>query len=193
MAVREVWAQCQLGQAAFGAMRNGVGRGSTDLVFSSMHAFLSHAGNVAKILRAREEPTALEHLADTFRWWPWLARLLRKLERAQSRPTIGDLIGVDKASLVYYEARRFRNNLEHYEEGLIRWLRKKGPDVNILDFNIMPKDAIRVRNGIFVRNLNPNTGIFTLADKDLNVPTVVDELKRIQGIARKWLDDNGYR
>ena len=64
MAVRELSTQCLLGQAAFNSVQGGVARGSTDIVFSSMHAFLSHTGNVSKILKAREEPTALERFVQ---------------------------------------------------------------------------------------------------------------------------------
>lgn len=188
MAVREVWAQCQLGQAAFRAMREGVARASTDEVFSAMHAFLSHTGNVAKVLRAKEEPTVLHAYAPRFRF---LRRILRKMDRARPRRTIGDMIGVDGASVVHREARRFRNNLEHYDEGLLTWLRRTGPNVVIADFNVMPKQAIQGGGRqIFARNLNPQTNVFTLADKDLELQPVVEELSRIQDLAQRWLDAN---
>lgn len=112
-------------------------RASTDEVFSSMHAFLSHTGNVSKVLQAKAEPRLLEAHAQTFRW---LRRLLRRLDRMRPRRTIGDMLGVEVNSVVHREARRFRNNLEHYDEGLLRWLRRSGPRVSIADFNVMPKE-----------------------------------------------------
>lgn len=190
MAVREVWAQCQLAQAAFHAMRNGVAARSTDQVFSAMHAFLSHVGNVAKVLRAKQEPTVLDAHGHRIRW---LSRILRKIDRLWPRPTIGRMLGIDRSSVVNHAARQFRNSLEHYDEGLIRWLRRTGPVVNIMDFNLMPKSAIQFggnAKAIFVRNLNPQTNVFTLTDKDLALQPVVDELIRIQAIAQSWLGAN---
>jgi hypothetical protein len=188
MAVREVWAQCRLGQASFRAMRNGVARGSTDEVFSSMHAFLSHTANVSKVLRAHEEPGPLASHANTFRW---LRRVLKWIDRKRPRRTIGEMLGVDTTSIIHREARRFRNSLEHYDEGLLRWLRKSGAQVNIADFNIMPKTAIQgLARPIFVRNLDPQTNVFTLADRDLALEPVLDELTQIQGVAQTWIDAN---
>ena len=77
------------------------------------------------------------------------------------------------------------------DERLIRWLRRTGPDVVIMDFNVMPKRAVRFGgNQIFVRNLDPATHEFTLADRDLELKPLVDELERIRAIAERWVTQN---
>lgn len=192
MAVREVWAQCQLGKAAYGSMMAGISDRDTDRIFSSIQALLSHTANVSKMLKAEQQPRERARV--------WSERILRQLSRLigrtwvfQRRLTIGDLLAVADHSLVHRDGRKFRNDLEHYDERLLRWLLRTGPQVTIMDFNVMPKGAVRLgagANQVVVRNLNPSTHVFTLADRDLELKPLVDELRRIQGIAEHWVREN---
>jgi hypothetical protein len=190
MAVREVSTQCQLGIAASNYITEGIHRAETDRVFSSIQALLSHTANVSKMLRADQDPSSRARALHQ-RMKNWLYRLMGRRLSLVRRPTIGDLLDVPRAPVVHRDGRRFRNDVEHYDERLLRWLRRTGAQVTILDFNVMPKNAVRLAgNHIFVRNLDPNTLEFTLADRDLPLAPLVVELQRIQEAANNWIAQN---
>lgn len=189
MAVREVWAQCQLAQAAYGLMQAVMGP-PVERPFVTIQALLSHSANVSKMLDAEQERRRLTGIEQ--RLPRWCRRLLRTLGFLDSRPTIGDMLGIADISIVHKDGRRFRNDLEHYDERLLRWLRRVGPKGNIMDFNIAPKGGIVFPGAIVVRHLDPSTHHFTFSGKDLDLKLLIDELQHIQGIANAWLRARGY-
>lgn len=181
MAVREVSTQCQLAKAAFEVLLRPP---STDIAFLAIQAFLSHCANVSKMLQAEQEPRPIGRLESG---WRTVFGWLRRWRLYKRRPTIGDLLGIDKSSAVHNEGREFRNNLEHYEHRLFKWLSNHGVQVGIGDFNVMPKSAVQAPKGafIYVRNLDPKTQTFTFVDKDLDLRALVDELVKIKATADK--------
>lgn len=192
MAVREVWAQCQLARAAYRSMQAGIGPPPLDRVFLSIQALLSHSANVSKMLRAEQEPRSL---AGIERRLPRCCLpLLRSIGLLDRRPTVGEMLRVANTSLVHRDGRRFRNDLEHYDERLLRWLRRMGGKGAIMDFNVAPKNAIVVRGmkSIVVRQLDPHTHVFTFSGKDLDLRLLVEEVECIQTAASRWLKDNGF-
>jgi hypothetical protein len=54
MSIREIWTQCHFAERAF-ANLDAKAVSNTDVVFSSIHSFLSHSAMVSKLLRARDE------------------------------------------------------------------------------------------------------------------------------------------
>lgn len=142
------------------------------------------------MLKAEQEPRPRAHV--------WYERIVQRLYEsigrrwvATRRPNIGDLLAVAENSVVHRNGRKFRNDLEHYDERLFRWLRRTGVQVAIMDFNVMPKRAVHLGgNQIFVRNLDPATHEFTLTDRDLELKPLVNELQRIQGKAKQWIQQN---
>ncbi len=181
MSVREVSTQCKLARTAFEAIPQLPG---VEYPFILIYSFLSHCANASKMLQALHEPQPM--LKYEFEWRAVYARL-RRWGLVRRGPTIGDLLEIRKSSAVHHRGRKFRNDLEHYDQRLFEWLSKHGPAVNIGDFNVMPKAAVRGLNLIYVRNLDPTTNTFTFVDKDLDLNALVAELDRIRGTADRYI------
>jgi succinate dehydrogenase flavin-adding protein (antitoxin of CptAB toxin-antitoxin module) len=184
-AAREVATQSKLARVAYESIRGQLG---TDGPFILVQAFLTHTANASKMLQASQEPfPILRYEYDWRKVFQWL----RSCGLVKRGPTIGDLLGIDRGSPLHGKARQFRNHLEHYDDRLYSWLRKHGPNVNIADFNVMPRNAIRAPAGaiVFIRNIDPQTLIFTFLDKDLDTGVLIEELDRIRGIADRYVAD----
>jgi hypothetical protein len=177
MAAREVSTQCMLARRAFDAITAAQG---VQYPFILIQALLSHCANASKMLQALQEPQRMTRYE--FGWRAVFARL-RRWGLFRDGPTIGDLLGIDKSSPVHHRGRQFRNHLEHYDQRLFEWLSKYGPKVGIGDFNVVPKSMIKVKNMIWIRNLDPQTNAFTFVDKDLDLNALVAELDRIRAAA----------
>ena len=82
MSIREVWTQSHFAQIAYSHIDPKASNG-TDLVFSSIHSFLSHSAMVSKMLLAKSDDP--------------------------SSKSIGDILGIPATSLIHN--RKFRNHL----------------------------------------------------------------------------------
>lgn len=190
MAIREVWTQCQFAHVAFSNI-NPKAAANTDVVFSSIHSFLSHCANVSKLLDAREWP---DQVLTRSRFRSLIKRILRALglTRGNGGKSMGEILGVPRG-LAIHKKRWFRNSLEHYDERLWTWLKGYGPDVSIFDYNVMPKSAIKVAPNlkhIWVRNYDPMTNTFTFTGKDLDISVMHKEILDIQRLADQWVKQN---
>lgn len=184
MAVREVSSQCQLANTAYQALSSA---NNTDAAFFGIQGFLTHCANVSKMLQAEQEPQPLSKLQYN---WRAVFRFLQRTGIYKLAVTIGDMLGIARSSVVHQKGREFRNNLDHYDQRLFYWLKKHGPNINIGDFNVMPKSAIKLGTGVqflYVRNLDPRTKVFTFVDKDLDLSVLHKECLKIQLIANNWL------
>ncbi len=130
---------------------------SNDAVFSSIHSFLSHCAMVSKLLRSHDE------------------KLI----------SIGDILKISESSIIHN--RKFRNNLEHYDERLKSWIREKGVNANIGTYNIGPKSMIRIPNMVFVSHYDPTNTTFTFVNEDFNLSQLFKEVRRIKEIADNWV------
>lgn len=190
MAIREVWTQCQFALVAFANISSKAAK-NTDVVFSSIHSFLSHCANASKLLDAKEWP---DEVLTHPRLESLIKTILRVLgfKRGNGGKNIGEILGVSK-TLVIHKKRWFRNSLEHYDERLWTWLKSYGPDVSIFDYNVMPKSAVKVApklKHIWVRNYDPTTNTFTFTDKDLDLSVMHKEVLDIQQLADQWVKKN---
>lgn len=186
MAIREASTQSKLAIAALDLASQATG---TDFAFVTLQAFLSHCANVSKMLQAEQEPRSISRYRFGWRTaYGWLQRL----GIIRTGPTIGDLLAIKKSSRIHREGRQFRNNLEHYDQRLFKWLSEHDPKISIGDYNVMPKTMIKTPKGsfLFVRNIDPVKMTFTFVDRDLDLGILKRELEVVKVAADKYLADN---
>lgn len=53
MAIREIWTQCHFAEISYNNIHSKA-ENNTDLVFSSIHSFLTHSANVSKLLQSKD-------------------------------------------------------------------------------------------------------------------------------------------
>ncbi len=158
MSIREIWTQAHFAELSFGNINLKAQRG-TDLVFSSIHSFLSHCAMVSKLLNAEDD--------------------------SQPPKTIGGVLNIPETSVIH--TRTFRNHLEHYDERLKAWIRQFGPNVNIGTYNIGSKQAINIPNLVFISHYDPNNQTFTFVNEDFNLGILFTEVNRIKSAADAWV------
>jgi len=156
MSIREIWTQTNFAKIAYSHI-NQKAMAKNDLIFSSIHSFLSHCAMISKMLSATDS----------------------------NKKTIGDIIGVKNTSLIH--KRKFRNSLEHYDKELKKWIDKFPINVAIGTYNIGPKSAIQCSNIILVSHYDPATKIFTFVNNDFNLEKLFIEAKKVKGNADKWV------
>lgn len=158
MSVRETSTQAHFAEIAY---KNIVpkARGGTDTVFSSIHSFLSHCALVSKMLKAVDD--------------------------ANPSKTVGSALGISNSSLIHQ--RTFRNNLEHYDERLKKWVGQFGANTTIGTYNIGPKSMFQKPNIVLVSHYDPNTTTFTFVNEDFNLSRLYQEVIRIKDIANAWV------
>jgi len=161
MSIREIWTQSHFAGIAYGHIDPKASIG-TDLVFSSIHSFLSHAAMVSKMLLAKSEET--------------------------NSKSIGDILGIPETSFIHN--RKFRNHLEHYDERLKKWIKKAAMGRAIGTYNIGPKSMIGIPNMIFVSHYDPTNDTFTFVDEDFKLGELNNELIRIKALADEWVKKN---
>lgn len=166
--IEEIGRQCSFALIAYNNIHNALQiRDKTEPLFFFVHAFLSHAALVSKLLWP-SKPTLI------------IARgkLLRKELKVRNGRQVKRL--------------KFRNHLEHYDDRLEEWA-LESKSRNIVDMNIMPRTAITgLEKKAFHRNLDPTGKEFYFRDEDYNLSCVARELKNIEIAAQNWLN-NYYR
>ena len=158
MSIREIWTQTNFAGISYSHI-DPKALANNDLVFSSIHSFLSHCAMVSKMLKAvdDEDPTK----------------------------SIGTVLGIPDTSIIH--KRKFRNNLEHYNNELKEWIRKFPIGSNIGTYNIGPKSAVQNLNMILVSHYDPSSEIFTFVNEDFNLKSMHGEVERIKIIADNWV------
>ncbi len=174
MSIRETWTQCRFAEIAYSHI-NPKARRPTDLVFSSIHSFLSHCAMVSKMLKARYSSTPKS----------FFAKLLETFRRNKRKnPMIGQILSVPLSSVVHN--RNFRNSLEHYDKELKKWIKKYPPTINIGTHNIGPKSMFK-GNIVFVSHYDPTNDTFTFVDDDFNLGELNEEVSEIKNLADGWI------
>jgi len=173
MSIREIWTQTHFAEISFNNI-NVKSANNTDLVFSSIHSFLSHCANTSKMLKASDEKRGI------------ISHVLRIFHKSKKTIIIGDVLNIPKSSIIHN--RKFRNHLEHYDERLKKWIKDKGPNINIGTYNIGPKSAIKATHFIFVTHYDPTNHKFTFVDKDIKLDDLYLEVKKINNIADTWVN-----
>jgi len=181
MSIREIWTQCHFAEIAYSNIDPKAQR-ATDLVFSSIHSFLSHCAMVSKMLKARKEN---DSILKSFVLRLGMVSILLKFGKNNNSISIGQILSISSGSLVH--KRKFRNSLEHYDRELKKWIKKYPTTINIGTYNIGSKRSIRGGNMVFVSHYDPVTDNFTFVDEDFNLMELVNEISRIKKIANKWV------
>ena len=133
---------------------------STDLVFSSIHSFLSHCTMISKMLKGKDSDKPLK--------------------------CIGDVLKIPVTSCIH--DRTSRNSLEHYDERLKSWISAFGPDCNIGTYNIGPKSALSIPGLVFVSHYDPIQQVFTFINEDFDIAKIYNEVCRIKKAADDWVN-----
>ncbi len=163
LSVREVSAQCKLALDAWADLERETVGGAYG-VFGRVHSFLAHAAILSKLIKASDiEDTGITNVLGK--------ELLIPLNSA-----IHD--------------RRLRNNLEHYDEELKKWIKTKGIMANIGTYNLGPKNSLAIPDLVYVTHYDPGTRIFTFVDEDFDLVSIAQEISHIQSCAEKWMVDN---
>lgn len=162
MSIREIWTQAHFAKISYRNI-DPKAKAGVDIVFSSIHSFLTHCANISKMLKASNEDFGIE----------------------EKPIIIGDILGVSKNSLIHN--RIFRNNLEHYDKRLKRWIKEKGVDANIGTYNIGPKGAIAGENFVYVSHYDPTNGVYTFVNVDIKLENLYNEVAKIEELTDEWV------
>ncbi len=165
MSIREIWAQAHFAEIAFRNIDQKAEEG-TDLVFSSIHSFLSHCAMVSKMLLATSDD-------------------------GKKPKSIGNILGIRATSVIH--KRTFRNRLEHYDEHLKEWINQFGTNVGIATHNIGPKSALKIPNLVFVSHYDPTNQTFTFVNEDFDLRVLASEIRRIKSAVDKWVKEMEQR
>ncbi len=112
-----------------------------------------------------------------------VSKLLKSCD--EKLTSIGDILKISESSVIHN--RKFRNNLEHYDERLKSWIREKGINANIGTYNIGPKSMIRIPNMVFVSHYDHTNTNFTFVNEDFNLNQLFEEMQRIKELADNWV------
>lgn len=176
MAIREISTQAHFAEIAYYKLSSGEG---TDTIFMSIFSFLAHCANVSKMLKSSNETKFRND---------YPCRVIGKLLSYFSlnkHLVIGNILRVTNSSFIHKRA--FRNHLEHYDDRLKDWIKKRNANINIGTYNVGPKPQIVVQNMVFVTHYDPGAHIFTFVDKDCDLEKLYLEIIRIKELADAWI------
>lgn len=163
MSIREISTQSLFAQMAYNNLRSE--KITTDVVFFSIHSFLSHTAIISKLLKAK----------NAF---------------GNNETMIGTILQHPIDSVVH--KRTFRNHLDHYDERLREWIKKYGATVNIGTYNIGPKSMVQAIAGmtdfVYISHYDPATGVVTFVDDDFNLNLLSAEVSKIKILADTWVE-----
>ena len=165
-AQREIGVQVLFALAAFENITK-KGEGNIILTFSSIHSFLTHCANISKLL-----------------WSP--PKATSGTIRSEIGQDLADAIGTPVLPLL--KDKSFRDDLDHYDERMLRWIKEEYPkhqngDADrrpVSDLTIGDKNQKGGQNALHLRNYNPDTKIYTYAERDLDLGALRDELLELQ-------------
>ncbi|MFA5107688.1 MAG: hypothetical protein WC497_05185 [Patescibacteria group bacterium] len=161
MGIEEVLNQTQYAIVAYNNI-NFKGKINNNIIFSSIHSYLTHCSMISKLL--------------------WSSELSNNV----LSKSLATILGISED--INLKSYKFRNILEHYDEYLKEWIDRKIIGINILDKNIGSKTAININNVVWIRHFDPSTKIFTLLDEDLDLKTYYKEVLMINNKAQKYLN-----
>jgi hypothetical protein len=156
MSIREIWTQAHFAEISFGNI-NTKGALGVDLVFSSIHSFLSHCAMISKMIKPE----------------------------FKDKEIIGKILSIDINSIIHNKDPR--NHLEHYDDRLQKWIKEKGVNACFGEHNIGPKSYFQKPGMVFESHYDPTNGIFTYVDKEVNLNKLFKETQLIKENARNWV------
>ena len=157
----EIGSQSLFAEAAFQNISK-KGEGNVILTFSSIHSFLSHCANISKILWSNGEGGIRETVGEN----------------------IASLLGIEESSPI--KDMSFRNDFEHYDERLVRWVRnalQKKEGYSIVDYTMNP---IVRDNTLYLRTYDPDKKIYTSINRNLDLGILYQELLRVRALAAQY-------
>jgi len=133
------------------------GEGNVITTFSSIHSFLTHCANISRLL-----------------WSP----------KKNRNPNIKDEIGNDLAVLLkipelpLLQNRKFRDDLDHYDERLVNWIKNAYPNKQATTDLVIGEK--RLTGMLYLRHYNPGIGIYTFNNNELNLKELHREIILLQ-------------
>lgn len=161
-AIRELSTRCRYALISYLKIEVNIQEENQEGVFSSIHLFLINCANISKILWSKE---IKKHLGSK------IANILE----------IPNSFNIKK--------REFRNDLEHYDDRLVKWIKERGEKVNTIDYCIGPKSAIKFGENtqyIYIRHYDGDKKIFIFCDKELYLVDLYKEIFEIGKKAETW-------
>lgn len=181
MSIREIWTQCHFAERAYFNIDPKANR-ATDVVFSSIHSFLSHCAMVSRMLKAKKEKNSL---FGNHKWHFGKISLILQIANKNNSTSIGEVLGISENSPIH--KRKFRNSIEHYDERLKDWIDEYPPSINVGTYNIGPKSSITRKNFIFVSHYDPINDVFTFVNQDIRLSELKNEVSKIKTLADNWV------
>lgn len=159
--MEELRQQCRFALGSFQNLKSCLNSVDTEKVFLFVHAFLSHAFVVSRIL------------------WP-----VRENSQARGEALRNELkIGEDSP----LGLKSIQAQLQHPDERFEDWLEGL-ENRNYVDMNVMPAAAIgQFKQDAFQRSLDPDTFRLELRGASCDLRQVWDELRKLEGTVQFWL------
>ncbi len=156
-AQREICTQIIFALAAYGNITK---KAETDRVtiHSSIHSFLTHCSNISRLLWSPTDHESIKH---------------------EIGDDLASVLGVPHLPLL--ANRDLRNDLDHYEERLVRWIKKAYPDrmsiSNLTVGDITLKGSPGTKH---LRHYDPSTTAYTFEDHEIVLANLKQELLTLQ-------------
>lgn len=159
--LNEIKNQCEYVFISENLLKQGIELRDNKIIFYSIHNMFTAFGNISKIVYPKFES-------------PYI-------ERGR---TIRAKLDLDETSVFYYDVKlnvpkRYRNKLEHFDEGFQNWY-NTDKYKNIIDNNIGPKEMYNIGlQNKFLRHYDPSKNIFTLLNDEYELNSAIDETHQI--------------
>lgn len=155
-ALREIDLQIRFALTAF---ENITKKGEGDLIttFSSIHSFLTHCANISRLL-----------------WSP------ASNHNSSIKKELGDdlsaLLNIPTLSLL--KNRKFRDDLDHYDERLIEWIKNAYPNKQATT-DLVIGEKLQNKGMLYLRHYEPQSHVYTFNNKELNLKDLHDEITNL--------------
>ena len=142
-------------------------------VFRGIHSFLTHAGNVSKILWPGTVPKQKRNETDN-----QYQQRIRKIKRAVLRATeLRDELRLPKEHIL--KSRKLRNHLEHFDEKIDDW-EEHSKNKNFAQDYIGPPNAIvGIAGTDSMRSFNPSDGTFLFRGETFSLKVIATALDNL--------------
>ena len=158
--VEEVVQQCRFGRLAWQGLRSALNGMDNEKAFFYVHTLLTHAGTVARLLWSEQGSSR-----DTGNE---LRQLLKVADdSALAGANLKFLVAADEGHFA-----RWLDSQDHYR---------------YLPMNVMPQGTMsEFQQDVFLRSLDPELYQFSWYDRNIDVLSIAESLRRLESAAENW-------